>query len=250
MKILTTANQKGGVGKTAFIVHFAWYLVEKGYKVCLIDLDTQGNASFSLQNWERTEFDSSAFFCKSNIKKALSINNNKEILFPSSLLLADIEKLPVLEASGFFKENLNNISDFFDFCLIDTPPSFGNALACALCVSDFVVSPMELDAYSIQGIQLMNSVISNVENDHLSFLGLLLSKVDNRNPTQKANKELLINTFNELVIPHQLSLRSSVSRALSLCVPVWNIKNNDGAREAKKEFLSVSEYLLNRMSNI
>lgn len=245
MKKLVIANQKGGVGKTAFLVHLAWYLAEEGKKVLVVDLDTQGNASFTLSKFKSTAFSSSLF--ESAEIGPIQIKDNISLI-ESDAKLANIEKITINQAATNFKKHLATFEDEYDYCLIDTAPSFGVLLATALIATNFVVSPIELETYSIQGIRKMITTISNLKtaNPNLKFLGMLPSKVDNRNIRHKKNKEALIKAYANLIIPYPISLRSSVADALASSLPVWKNKKSS-ARLASKEIKAVAEYLTEQM---
>jgi len=245
MKTLTVANQKGGVGKTSTIVHLAFYFAEKGLKVSVIDLDPQGNASFTLKKFS-TGVKASALFSENNI----TINSNENIsLIESDNSLADMASKSLSDSSFHFKSAISSLSDQgFDVCLIDTAPSLGVTMASALLASDCVMSPVELEIYSIQGIQLMNKTITNLRkvNKNLKFLGILPSKLDRRNPRQVRHIEQLNSAYPQLMIPHQIGLRSSVADALASGTPVWKIKKT-AARIAAKEFKALAEFVYIKM---
>ena len=133
-------------------------------------------------------------------------------------------------------------------CVIDTAPALGVRLVAALVSADFVLSPIELEAYSLQGIRMMVSTIQNVRkgNPALKFLGILPSKVDSRNPRHQAHLTELRTTYKGLLIPTAVGLRSSVADALALGEPVWTIRKT-AARKAIREMREVAEHLHDAM---
>jgi len=133
-------------------------------------------------------------------------------------------------------------------CLIDTAPSLGNSMAAALYAADYVISPIELEAYSIQGIKKMVTAIANVRkaNPDLQFLGMVPSKVDNRNPRHGRHLDELVRAYPQLIIPTGIGLRSSIADALATCVPVWKIKKT-AARKATQEVRALADHVLKRM---
>lgn len=253
MKTLVTANQKGGVGKTAIVVHLAFDFAEKGKKVAVIDLDTQGNASYTLSKY-KTGLTSSQFFNQSQINNSAFVNSKLATdggiyLIESDPLLADMEKMTLDVAGTNFRQNLKTLSDMgFDVCLIDTAPSLGICMATGLVGADFVISPMELEVYSIQGIKKMNAVISNIRqvNSKLQFIGMIPSKVDNRKPRHKRHLEELNKAFPSLMFPVSIGLRDSIADALASGVPVWKIKKT-AARKAAKEVRELANLVFSRM---
>ena len=133
-------------------------------------------------------------------------------------------------------------------CLIDTAPALGVRLVAALVSADFVLSPIELEAYSIQGIRMMVSTIANVRksNPTLKFLGILPSKVDSRNPRHIAHLAELQGAYKAQLIPTVIGLRSSVADALAVGQPVWTIRKT-AARKAAQEMRAVAAHLCHAM---
>lgn len=252
MKTLVVAQQKGGVGKTSTLVHIAYDFFERGLKVAVIDLDTQGNASFTLKEYESGYLASQMF--EESTKEFHSVFSQLPdgpllSLIKSDPILANMESRPVADVVANFKAKIAALSDCgFDVVLIDTAPSLGVSLATALYASDYVVSPIELEAYSIQGIGKMVTTIINVRqfNPSLNFLGMVPSKVDGRNPRHGQHLAELKEAYPQLMIPAAIGLRSSIADALATGVPVWKIKKT-AARKAAKEVRELAKYIFEKM---
>jgi chromosome partitioning protein len=255
MKTLVVANQKGGVGKTSTLVHLAFDFLEQGLKVVVIDLDTQGNASYTLQSfrsglvaselftdvptgsWPQTEID----FTDPNLPRMT--------LIASDVGLANLEKMSLPEAGAKFRDAIKALdAQGFDACLIDTAPSLGVGMAAALLAADYVLSPIELEAYSIQGIKQMVTTIAHLRkvNPKLKFLGMVPSKVDARNPRHARHLEELERAYPQLMIPTGVGLRSSIADALASRVPVWKIKKT-AARKATQEIRALAAHVFEKM---
>ncbi len=248
MKTLVTANQKGGVGKTSTLVHLAFDFYERGKKVAVIDLDTQGNASYSLQEF-RTGTLASSFFNDEPFGFVSGEHTSEMVLIESDAALANMETMSLSRSSEYFRAGLAKLEEQgFDICLIDTAPSMGVTMATALISADYVLSPIELEAYSIQGIKKMNLTITNVRkaNPKLKFLGMVPSKVDGRNPRHSHHLEQLQKAYPKLMIPVSIGLRSSVADALASGVPVWKIKKT-AARKAAKEIRTLADLVFTKM---
>jgi hypothetical protein len=101
-------------------------------------------------------------------------------------------------------------------------------MAAALLAADYVLSPIELEAYSIQGIKQIVTTIANLRkaNPKLKFLGMVPSKVDARNPRHGRHLQELERAYPQLMIPTGVGLRSSIADALASRVPVWKIKKD------------------------
>ncbi|WP_392423443.1 ParA family protein [Eikenella halliae] len=251
MKTIVVAQQKGGVGKTALALHLAWFLTErKNSKVLFIDLDTQGNATYSLSGVKQIVGMGSGNLFSTGLTVTYDFSDSPLVLLPAGSMLANIQNLSLQEAASAFLSNFNAIKEmgYFDYCVIDTPPSLGNALAAALMAADFVVCPIELETYSIQGIGQMALTINNIKkiNKKLTFLGLLPSKVDMRNPRHIKHLAQIKRQYSDYLIPVSIGLRSSIADAVASSVPVWHIKRTV-ARKAAKEVNAVAEYIFTRM---
>lgn len=247
MKTLVVANQKGGVGKTATLVHLAWYAAEHGAKVVVIDLDTQGNASYTLAAHDSKVGASSLLRGDELLNVALDGPGIK--LIKADARLADTEKMNVAQAAEHFRQSLQNLAgQGFDLCLIDTAPSLGITMAVALMAGDFVLSPIELEAYSIQGIEKMLLAVNNIKkvNRRLSFLGMVPSKVDGRNPRHKRHLAELTAAYQKWIVPNHVGLRSSIADALASKRPVWTIKRT-AARKAASEVQNLASDVFSKM---
>ena len=246
MKTLITANQKGGVGKTATLVHLAFDFHERGQQVAVIDLDTQANASYTLNDF-RSGLLASQFF--NGGPRSLNSEHNGMLLIESDAALADLETMPVNQAGEHLRAGINNLAEQgFDVCLIDTAPSLGVSLAAALFAADYVLSPIELEAYSIQGIEKMAAAITHIRqaNPGLQFLGMVPSKVDSRNPRHGRHLDQLRQAYPQLIIPASIGLRSSIADALASRIPVWKIRKT-AARKAAKEVRALADLVFEKM---
>lgn len=248
MKTLVTANQKGGVGKTSTLVHLAFDFSERGLKVAVIDLDTQANASYTLQAFQ-SGLVASGLFDGGAVELDTPESRTHMALIESDAALANMEKMTLGQAGQNFQAAIEALDAHgFDVCLIDTAPSLGVSMAAALLVADYVLSPVELEAYSIQGIKKMVTTIANVRkaNPKLQFLGMVPSKVDARNPRHGRHLEELKRAYPQLMILAGVGLRSSIADALASGVPVWKIKKT-AARKAAKEIRALADHVFTKM---
>jgi chromosome partitioning protein len=248
MKTLVIANQKGGVGKTATLVHLAFDFLERGLKVAVVDLDTQANASYSLHDYSSGFFASQLF--SGDFVGSDTLDETPRIsLIASDASLANIEKLTLSEAGKQLRQTIGVLDmQGFDVCLIDTAPSLGISMASALLAADYVLSPIELEVYSIQGIKKMMTTVANLRkaNTKLKFLGVVPSKVDSRNPRHGKHLAELRAAYPQFMFPASIGLRSSIADALALRVPVWKIKKT-AARQAAKEIRALAQNVFNMM---
>jgi chromosome partitioning protein len=252
MKRMATAQQKGGVGKTAGLIHIAHAGFERGLRVAVIDLDTQGNASDTLAAYASGVTTSALFRGLGELERSsLTLVGKPEprlTLISADPGLADLEDMDVNDVADQFNSAVDWLAEEgYDLCLIDTPPSLGKALTLALYVSEFVISPIQLKVYSLNGIEKMNLVIGNMRqyNPGLKFLGMVPSMLDRRKKRQVDNLEKLKANFPQLILP-EIGLRDSIDEAVEEGVPVWRIKKT-AARAATKELRALAESVFEKM---
>lgn len=253
MKIITVSNQKGGVGKTATVVNMAGYLSrEHDLSVLVIDLDSQGNASWSLSG--NLEFNVSDVLFSDKFQtddvKQLNLGQGVHVV-GADCSLADIDSIDIKFLVTRMSAFLNAVNEAgIDVVLFDTPPSLGKALTSALLVSDYVICPIELEAYSLQGVTKLKNVIQNIRkfNNNLKVLGLLPSMVDNRNKRHRDQLAKITELYPDLVIKHPIGLRSSVADALSEKVFLGDLKKSS-AKKARQEFSELTSWICDAITN-
>lgn len=183
MKTIAICNQKGGVGKTTTAWTLATGLNKKGFKVLLIDLDAQSNLSFTakvdLLNLKKTLYD--VFRNNAEVKDALNhINDTMDILTGGiSLASADREFIS-LGREKMLKKAVTQISDNYDYCIVDCSPSLGVLNENALTLADSVVIPMGVDIYALQGVNQLQGFINDIKensNPNLKIDGILITRV-------------------------------------------------------------------------
>ena len=187
-KIISIANQKGGVGKTTTSVNLAASLGVLEKKVLLIDADPQANASSGL-GFDPNNKDQSLYQVLSGtksfsevIKKSKSPNLD---LIQSSIDLVGIEiELVDQEAREYrLKEKINEIRSLYDFIIIDCAPSLGLITLNALTSSDSVLIPIQCEYFALEGLgKLLNTIksVQKVHNEELDIEGILLTMFDSR----------------------------------------------------------------------
>ena len=238
MKIISIANQKGGVGKTIISIHLAIALHEKGKRVLFLDLDPQSNSTQTLHKIGCTVLQNSSRF----FEEHLDVEPKGDFaLIASDSAMADIERAEN-KVMLYFKNNLKKLDAYYDFCIIDTPPTLGLRMTAALLSSDYVLSPIELEEYSIDGLTKMLQTIFGVKekwNSNLEFLGMLPNRFNARSTTQKETLLNLMGQYAHLLIAAPISTRVSIPDALREGLPVWKLKTSsarEAGREMKKAF--------------
>lgn len=251
MKTLVTAIQKGGQGKTFATCHLAFDFHERGLRVAVADMDTQGNASYTLGAY-KSGFTASQLISVDPSELRKHFHERKDdglVLIEADAALANVEgNIKAGEAAVKLRANIDALGEFFDVLFIDTPPSLGVIMTAAIVVSDYMLSPLEMEAYSLQGIKKMVAVITNLrkQNPKLRFIGMVPNKVDRRKPRHVGNLTDIQTAYPQLVTPFSIGWRDSIAEALGEQMPVWKI-NKTAARIAVKEVRALAQYVFEKM---
>lgn len=226
MKVFCVANQKGGVGKTTTCVNLAAGLAQIGQRVLMIDLDPQGNATMGSGIDKR--------------KLALSVY---DVLLESASIAeaalwgdkvgyhvlganrdlagAEVELVGLEHRDQRLRSALAQVSDHYDFVLIDCPPSLSMLTLNGLCSAHGVVVPMQCEYFALEGLTDLVNTIKQVHanlNPDLQIIGLLRVMFDPRITLQQQVSEQLKSHFGDkvfnAVIPRNVRLAEAPSYGL------------------------------------
>jgi chromosome partitioning protein len=181
MKALVVNNEKGGVGKSTIAVHLAWYFAERGKRVLFLDLDPQSNGSTTLAT-HAGDIDAAALFMRPIAIPPLASAGIRVLGGSAALRNIVAVDRKIIER---FRANLQDSSRAFDIAVIDTPPTFGVRNLAALIAAQFVLAPIDLDDYAIDGIETLLKHIVGVKqkyNPDLAFLGLIPNRLQTTSP--------------------------------------------------------------------
>jgi len=183
MHITAIALQKGGTGKSTTAHALGQGLQARGYRVLFIDLDPQGNLSYTMRADQGRPSAYEVITNRAKAREALQHTGQGDII-PSGPQLsgADIE---VTQTGKEFRirEALQPLQAQYDFCIIDTPPALGTLTINALTAATGVIIPVQAETYSIQGIAQLYSTIETVKaycNDRLKVEGILITRHSSR----------------------------------------------------------------------
>lgn len=181
--IIAIVNQKGGTGKTTTTVNLGCALAKKGKKVLLVDLDAQGNLSYSLGLTEFENTMAEVLVGEAELNDILLESENVHVA-PSNIGLADVELsiASVENRESLLKNQLDQLNEY-DYVLIDCPPSLSLLTINALNAADRVIIPLQMEVLSLQGLDLIIDTVTkikNVFNEDLMIEGLLPVMVDRR----------------------------------------------------------------------
>lgn len=244
-RIIAITNQKGGVGKTTTSINLAAALANTKYRVLLIDMDPQANATQGI-GIDRDNIELSTY----NI--IVEECDMKEVIVPSYIANLDVAPASIdlagadLELANVksgreqrLRNALNKVKKNYDYVIIDCPPALGLLNTNALTACDSVLIPVQCEYYALEGLtQLLNTVLltQSVFNPKLTIEGILLTMLDQRTnlgvevsqEVRKYFKEKVYKT----VIPRNIKLSEAPSEGLA----IFDYDNNSEGARSYREF--------------
>lgn len=251
-KIISLANQKGGVGKTTTTVNLGTILAKKGKKVLLIDADPQGNATSGLGVEKETEFSTYDILVNDtkiqDVIQDTIIKNLKLCPANMSLAGAEVELVSMMSREQRLKEKLDEVRDYFDYILIDCPPSLGLITLNAFTASNSVLIPVQCEYFALEGLgQLINTInlVKKHLNKEIQIEGALLTMYDIRtnlsNQVVKEVKKYFENKVYRTVIPRNVRLSEAPSYGMPITEYDPRSKGAKSYTKFAKEFLKINE---------
>ena len=251
-KIISFANQKGGVGKTTSCVNIAASLGVLGHKVLIIDMDPQGNATSGVGISKKTLKGSSkdvltdTMTAKDTVVQT-SFQNLYIIPTNTALAGAEFDLYDFDESENRLKTALSEIKNEFDYILIDCPPSLGMLTINAFTASDGIIVPMQCEFYALEGLsQLMITInrIKRLYNPDLNVSGILITMHNGRLLLTMQVLAELGKHYSDKLFETKISRNVKLTEAPGFGKPVYyHDKNSKGA----KEYLEVAKELSTRI---
>ncbi len=251
-KIISFANQKGGVGKTTSCVNIAASLGLLGHKVLIIDLDPQGNTTsgvgISKKALKATTKDllvgsmpTEEIICPTAYENLWVIPTN------TSLAGAEFDLFDFDESEFRIKKALESVKDNFDYILIDCPPSLGMLTINAFAASDGIVVPMQCEFYALEGLsQLMITInrIKRMYNPELAITGILITMYNSRLLLSMQVIAELSSHYSDKIFDTKISRNVKLTEAPGFGKPAYY---HDKSSKGAKEYLEVAKELATRI---
>ena len=250
-KIISVANQKGGVGKTTTAINLSASLAAAEKTTLLIDADSQGNASSGMGVTPENIKDKNLYRCLIDnyplSQAAIKTQMPHLDIIPANqdLVGVELEFISLADREKRLKNLLRNLETDYDYVIIDCLPSLGFLTVNALVASDCLLVPLQCEYFAMEGLgHLLNTmeIIRKHLNPTLYLAGILLTMYDSRNLLSRRVSDDVRSHFGELVfktlIPRNVRLSESPSHGLPIIL--YDIKSRGAV-----SYMELAEEIIN-----
>ena len=251
-KIISFANQKGGVGKTTSCVNIAASLGLLGHRVLIIDLDPQGNTTSGVGITKRGLTGTTKELLNGEMKvkdiiRETPYENLWAIPANTTLTSAEFELFDFDDNEFRMKTALEEVQDDFDYILIDCPPSLGRLTVNALTASNGVIVPMQCEFYALEGLSQLMITVSRIKqnyNPDLTITGILITMYNSRLLLSMQVMAELKKHYSDKLFDTPISRGVKLSEAPGFGMPVYY---HDKRSKGASEYMEVAKQLAERI---
>jgi len=253
-RILSIANQKGGVGKTTTAINLATALALAQQRILIVDMDPQGNLTSGVGLKGQTApagtvyqaltapelaADPSSFLLETRVRNLWLVPADR------NLTGAEVELVSMPQREGRLRELLHRIRDRFDYILIDTPPSLGLLTLNALVAADAVLIPLNCEYFALEGLADLVATLRRVRtalNPSLDIAGVLMTMYDERTnlgqQVARDIREFFQDRVYKTVIPRNIRLGEAPSHGLPAILYDAKSRGSEAYLELARELLA------------
>ena len=247
-RVVTVINQKGGVGKTTTVINVAAQLGLRGYRILVVDADSQGNCATGLGvDKSRVKTTTRDLILNPetavNARHATAVDNVHMIVGDKTLIGLEQEMLRQLGRERRLSEALAPLLPHYDLILIDTPPSLGIVSVNALVASDGLVVPVQTEYFALEGLALLSGTVREVRallNPSLGVDGVLMTMHAPTTQNQQVASELR-EAFPQLMVEPAIRRNIRLAEAPSHGVPIHLHEPNSAGGQDYRDVVSVLE---------